>query len=145
MSSLVEVLHVIDTYRIGGPGKTVINSAKYIDRRRYRVHVASFTSLDDSRNEFATAVRAADIPYLALPETRRVNLSHLWSIREYVRRERVSILHLHGYRYGRARFHCDTRAARGVGDDTPRLDSKQSPSARADPARLASLPALPWR
>lgn len=98
MSELIHVLHVIDTYRIGGPGKTIVNSARYIDQSRYRVHVASFTSLNENRNEFANRVRETGIPYLPLPETRRVNLSHLGMIREYVRRERISILHLHGYR-----------------------------------------------
>src|SRR4029450_10582114 len=98
MNSLVKILHIIDTYRIGGPGKTIINSARYIDKRRYCVHVASFTSLDDSQNEFAAAGGAGGIPCVAVPETRRVNLSHLKAIRDYVRRERVSILHLHGYR-----------------------------------------------
>lgn len=98
MSGRRQVLHVIDTYRIGGPGKTIINSARYIDAARYRIHVASFTSLDAQRNEFAAAVRSASIPFLPLPETRRVNLSHLSLLRSYVRRERIDLLHLHGYR-----------------------------------------------
>ena len=95
---MVDVLHLIDTYRIGGPGKTIINAARYIDSGRYRVHVASFTSLDPHRNEFAAAVRAAGIPYLQLTETRRFNLSHLSQLREYIQQHNVRLLHTHGYR-----------------------------------------------
>lgn len=95
---MIEVLHLIDSYRIGGPGKTIINSARYINRREYRVHVASFTSPTKPHNEFATAVRAAGIPYLELPETRRFNWSHVSTLRDYVRRHRIRVLHAHGYR-----------------------------------------------
>lgn len=95
---MIDVLHLIDSYRIGGPGKTIINSARYIDTREYRVHVASFTSAAKPHNEFATAVRAAGIPYLELPETRRFNWSHVSTLRGYVRRHQIRILHAHGYR-----------------------------------------------
>ena len=50
-------LHLIDTYRIGGPGKTIINSAKFIDPA-YRVHVGAFTRPQPGFDEFSTAVRA---------------------------------------------------------------------------------------
>lgn len=95
---MVDVLHLIDTYRIGGPGKTIINSARYIDGRRYRVHVASFTSPMPERNEFAAAVREAGVPYLELLETKRVNLSHVSLLRAYMRQHGIRILHAHGYR-----------------------------------------------
>jgi glycosyltransferase involved in cell wall biosynthesis len=96
--AVIDVLHLIDTYRIGGPGKTIINSARFIDRTRFRVHVGSFTSLDDSRNEFAAAVRAADIPYLDLRETGRFNAQHIGLVRRYIRRHGIGLIHGHGYR-----------------------------------------------
>jgi glycosyltransferase involved in cell wall biosynthesis len=92
------VLHLIDTYRIGGPGKTIINSAKYIDRTRLDVHVASFTNPSRGHNEFSSAVTAAGIPYLELRETRRFNSSHVFELRRYMRRHAIDLLHTHGYR-----------------------------------------------
>ncbi len=94
---MTEVLHLIDSYRIGGPGKTILNSARFIDRTRFRVHVASFTHPDPSRNELADAARTAGIPYLHLAEEGATIRQHLSSIRDYVRRNRISILHTHGY------------------------------------------------
>ncbi len=111
---MIEVLHLIDTYRIGGPGKTIINSAKYIDRSRYRVHVGSFTDpVRTERNEFAHAVQAAGIPYLDLPETKRFNFDHLGRIRGYVKTHRIAVVHAHGYRTD-AMAYLATRAMPGV-------------------------------
>jgi glycosyltransferase involved in cell wall biosynthesis len=96
---MIDVLHLIDTYRIGGPGKTIINSALFIDRARFRIHVGSFTDpVRTDRNEFARAVQANGIPYLELAETRRINLAHVGLIRRYVREHGVTIVHAHGYR-----------------------------------------------
>ena len=95
---MIDVLHLIDTYRIGGPGKTIINSARYIDPARYRIHVASFTNTNFARNEFAEAVRRAGLPYLELKETRRFNRDHVEQIRDYVSRHAIGIVHTHGYR-----------------------------------------------
>ena len=95
---MIDVLHLIDTYRIGGPGKTIINSARFIDSVRFRIHVGAFTDLDDSRNEFARAVRDAGIPFLDLRETARVNVGHVGQLRRYVRTAGIRIVHAHGYR-----------------------------------------------
>jgi len=95
---MTEVLHLIDTYRIGGPGKTIINSARHIDSGRFRLHVGAFTHADESRNEFARAVRAAGIPFLDLRETRRVNVGHIGQLRRYIRDANIRIVHAHGYR-----------------------------------------------
>jgi glycosyltransferase involved in cell wall biosynthesis len=111
---MTEVLHLIDTYRVGGPGKTIINSAKYIDRTRYRVHVGAFTNPRAGHDEFATAVRAAAIPFLDLKETRRVQPEHVLQIRRYIRDQHIRIVHLHGYRTDLMGY-LATRGLRGVG------------------------------
>lgn len=95
---MIDVLHLIDTYRIGGPGKTIINSARFIDRSAYRVHVAAFLHPDDAKNDFAHAVAAAGIPLLPLRETSRFPVSFIGALRAYVRREGIRIVHPHGYR-----------------------------------------------
>ena len=95
---MVDVLHLIDTYRIGGPGKTIINSAKFIDPAGYRVHVGAFTRTQPGFDEFSSAVRAAGIPFLDLPERRRIEPGHVGLIRRYVREHGIRIVHPHGYR-----------------------------------------------
>ena len=92
------ILHLIDTARIGGPGKTILNSARFIDHKRFHIHVGAFTGFDPSRNEFASAVSGAGIPLLSLPERRRFDLGHVAAIRAYVRTHDVRIVHTHGYK-----------------------------------------------
>jgi len=95
---MIDVLHLIDTYRIGGPGKTVLNSSRFIDTRRYRVHVGSFLHPDASKNEFHHAAAKMGVPFLPLPEVSRLGTEHLGGIRRYVRRHGIRIVHAHGYR-----------------------------------------------
>lgn len=92
------VLHLIDTYRIGGPGKTILNSARFIDRTRFRLAVAAFTPARTGHTEFSAAVERAGIPFLDLRETQRFDLQHVRRLREHLRRHRVEVLHTHGYR-----------------------------------------------
>lgn len=92
------VLHLIDSYRIGGPGKTILNSARFIDTGRYELMVASFAPGDESLNEFGQASRNAGIPYHGLVERRRFDLSQATALRELLVRERIDIFHSHGYK-----------------------------------------------
>jgi len=95
---MINILHFIDHYNIGGPGKTIINSAKYIDSGHFFIHVSSFMQPDGQMTEFARAVRSARIPYIPLTDARGINLTALRTLRDYMRRHRINILHTHGYK-----------------------------------------------
>ncbi|MEN6464877.1 MAG: glycosyltransferase family 4 protein [Syntrophaceae bacterium] len=92
----VRVLHFIDHSRVGGPGKTILNSAKYIDRDRYEVHAALFCN--GSGTDFSITVEERGIPCLTLRDRNGIEWSHIRDLREYIRRERIDILHTHGYK-----------------------------------------------
>ena len=92
------ILHLIDSYRIGGPGKTILNSARFIDSNRFRLQVASFAPPDESVNEFGNAVITAGIPYHGLVENKRFDLSQAAALRELLSREKIDIFHSHGYK-----------------------------------------------
>lgn len=95
---MTAVLHLIDTYRVGGPGKTILNSARFVDRARYTLHVAAFTPGSNGGTDFSRAVSAARIPFLDLRERGRLDASHASHIRAYVREHDIRLLHTHGYR-----------------------------------------------
>ena len=92
------VLHLIDSYRIGGPGKTIMNSARFIDNSRFNLLVASFAHRNESLNEFGRAVTKAGIPYHGIVERKRFDLSQAAVIRDLLSRERIDIFHSHGYK-----------------------------------------------
>ena len=81
----VRVLHLIDHYRIGGPGKTIINSAKYIDHNRFSIHVASFIDGDITDTDFSRVVTEFGIPYLPLPDKRGITPEQLKLLRQYIK------------------------------------------------------------
>ena len=94
----INILHIIDHYRIGGPGKTIINSAKFIDSRRFVVHISSFINPEKGCGEFPKVVIEQKIPYIGLPDRRGVSCTQLWRLRRYIRKNKIRILHTHGYK-----------------------------------------------
>jgi len=92
------ILHLIDHYRIGGPGKTIINSVSYINKEKYQIHVSSFIDADVGISEFSKACLSDGIPYLALMDKAGINYNHLKTIKSYLKDNNIQILHSHGYK-----------------------------------------------
>lgn len=92
------ILHLIDHYRIGGPGKTIINSVGYINKEKYQIHVSSFVDSDVGCSEFSKACLSYGIPYLALKDKAGINYNHLRTIKSYLKDNNIQILHSHGYK-----------------------------------------------
>ncbi len=94
----IKVLHLIDQYRTGGPGKTIMNTAKYIDHVRFEVHVGLFFSEESPNSEFVDRIRKEGIPHLLLADKRGINLFNLRKLTIYIRKEGIKIIHTHGYK-----------------------------------------------
>ncbi len=94
----INILHLIDQHRIGGPGKTIINTAKHIDRERFTIHTASFVPVEQGTTELAARLQDEQIPYLALNDCRGVSRQNLQRLQDYARRYRIDVLHGHGYK-----------------------------------------------
>ncbi len=92
------VLHIIDQYKIGGPGKTILNSARFIDKERYEIHVATFLPDGAGHTELSHKISAEKIPLLYLRDVRGLSLDNLVRLRAYIRRHQISIFHCHGYK-----------------------------------------------
>lgn len=56
------VLDLRDTFEIGGPGKTIIETYRAIDRRCFDMHVGVFARHQDERSPFIDAARNAGLP-----------------------------------------------------------------------------------
>lgn len=93
---IVRILHFIDHSRVGGPGKTILNSAKFIDRGRFEIYAACFCNGNGS--DLSRAVEERGIPHLALRDRNGVEWSHVSDMREYILANRIDVLHTHGYK-----------------------------------------------
>jgi glycosyltransferase involved in cell wall biosynthesis len=95
---MINILHFIDHYRVGGPGKTIINSARFIDRGKFRIHVGTFASQGEDLTEFQKFVQCENIPLLTLPDRRGFEFKTLKRLYSYVTEKSINILHSHGYK-----------------------------------------------
>ena len=70
---MINVLHLMDQYRFGGPGKTIINTAKYIDRKRFALYVGSFLP-SGQETELSGEVIRNGIDLLVLKDIRGISV-----------------------------------------------------------------------
>ncbi len=95
----VQILHLVDTYRVGGPGNTIINSAKYIDRRYFDIHVGSFVKPSSQGDtDLSIRIRNSGIEHLRLIDKRGIRSAHIRQVLEHIEMHRVRIVHTHGYK-----------------------------------------------
>jgi glycosyltransferase involved in cell wall biosynthesis len=99
MRHIYNVLHLIDHYRIGGPGKTILNSHRFIDSHRYRLHLAVFSPLERVvQSELVLAAQKVGLPVLQLPDHRGINRTAAATLKQYLIEKEIHILHSHGYK-----------------------------------------------
>lgn len=94
----LRVLHIIDQHKIGGPGKTIVNSARFSDKQRFEIHVATFLPGGNLNTELSREICSKNIPHLFLIDVPGINIENFNRLREYIRRCKISILHCHGYK-----------------------------------------------
>lgn len=100
MSSRETVLHVrIVSGRGGGPEKTILNSARFLEGTAYRsiavyLHAPGDTGIDD----LAEKAREKGSPFVALTDEHIIDFKTLKALRELCKRENVAIWHGHDYK-----------------------------------------------
>lgn len=98
-NNLIKVLHLIDHYKIGGPGKTIVNSYRYIDKSVFEIHAGTFkATINHGSSEFINRLREVKVPMIALPDGRGVFLKSCLMLAKYVKVKKISIIHAHGYK-----------------------------------------------
>ncbi len=92
----ISILHLRDTYEIGGPGKTILETYRAIDRDRFRLHLGVFLrkgERDDS--PFITAARRLGIPVHCIEGIHQCDLRMIGRVNRIVREQHIDIVHAH--------------------------------------------------
>jgi glycosyltransferase involved in cell wall biosynthesis len=90
------ILDLRDTYEIGGPGKTIIETFHAIDARRFRLHLGVFaTRHETEETPFIKAARAAGMPVHLLRGFNQYDPTLVWRIAQLVKSLGVDIVHAH--------------------------------------------------
>jgi len=92
----ISILDLRDTYEIGGPGKTILETYRAIDRDRFRMHLGVFlTRQETDASPFVAAARATGMPVHLIRGFNQYDLRMVWRLAALVRELGVDIVHAH--------------------------------------------------
>jgi glycosyltransferase involved in cell wall biosynthesis len=89
--SEISVLHVLDTLALGGAERAAVNLVNELPRDRYRPYLCT-TRMEGPLREAV----AADVGQLALRRKSRFDPSAIRRLVDFIRRQKIAILHAHG-------------------------------------------------
>lgn len=92
----VRVLDLRDTHEIGGPGKTILETYRFIDSSRFELHLGVFlTNAERDDSPFITAARQLGMPVHLIRGVHQYDPRMIWRVARLVERLDIDILHAH--------------------------------------------------
>lgn len=90
------VLHLRDTYEIGGPGKTILETHRAIDRERFRLHLGVFLTHGESGDSpFTVEARRLDMPVHFVRGRHQYDPRMIGRVINLVKALQIDIVHAH--------------------------------------------------
>ena len=92
----IRVLDLRDTHEIGGPGKTILETFRAIDREKFELHLAVFRAPGDREDTpFLKASREIGMPIHEIAGHGPYDPGQVWRLSQLVRDGRFDIVHPH--------------------------------------------------
>lgn len=92
----LNILDLRDTYEIGGPGKTIIETFRAIDPARFRLHLGVFATRHESDDTpFVSAARACGMPVHMIRGFNQYDPRLVWRVAALVKTLNTDIVHAH--------------------------------------------------
>lgn len=92
----LNVLDLRDTYEIGGPGKTIIETFRAIDPARFRLHLGVFATRHEGHDSpFVRAARACGMPVHVIRGFNQYDPRLIWRVAALVKALNIDIVHAH--------------------------------------------------
>lgn len=96
MNRPLQVLHLRDTEEIGGPGKTILETHRAIDRARFSLHLGVFlTGGERGDTPFVNAARQCGLPVHLIRGATRYDPGMVLEVVRLVRQHQIDVLHAH--------------------------------------------------
>jgi len=96
MSGLIKVLHLRDTYEVGGPGKTILETVSHIDKSLFSVSIAVFgTGSETGESPFLSEARNRGITVHEIRSRGRYDPLIIREIVFLVKKFKIDVLHTH--------------------------------------------------
>lgn len=92
----VSILHLRDTYEIGGPGKTILETFRAIDRSRFQLHLGIFLRRGETPDSpFIKEAKRIGMPLHFITGFHQYDLRMALKINEVAKVEQIDIIHAH--------------------------------------------------
>ncbi|CUQ67390.1 glycosyltransferase [Candidatus Nitrospira inopinata] len=92
----VLVLHLRDTYEIGGPGKTILETFRAIDQCRFQLHLGVFLKRGEAQDSpFIKEAKHIGMPVHFIIGDHQYDPRMIVKVNEVVRSEKIDIVHAH--------------------------------------------------
>ena len=95
---MIKVLHLRDTKKVCGPGKTILETVSRIDTDEFRLIIGLFLEKNENDNLYMKTAMARNIPVLPIRFRNRLDLSVIFHIITIIKENRIDILHSHEYK-----------------------------------------------
>jgi len=95
---MINVLHLRDTDRICGPGKTIIETCARIDKSKYNLKIGLFLLDSQTNNEYKKAAEKRGIDVIPLVTSNQFDLRIIFKIITVIKEHNIHILHSHEYK-----------------------------------------------
>lgn len=92
----LNILDLRDTYEIGGPGKTILETYRAIDSTRFRLHLGVFLTRHESGDTpFVAAARAQGMPVHLIRGFNQYDPRMIWQVVRLIDALGIDIVHAH--------------------------------------------------
>lgn len=95
---MIRILHLIDTDKACGPGRTVLESARALQNTNYNITIAAFNINKNMDNPYLGEVQACGLQQVLIPTRHQADLIAIEKLRNTIEKHRIDILHTHGYK-----------------------------------------------
>jgi glycosyltransferase involved in cell wall biosynthesis len=89
-----KILEISSDSRIGGVTRHILTLAKYIDRKKYKFIIVSCSGW------FIDEAQRQKLDYFKCNFQSAFDLRHIWKLRQFIKKEKPNLIHLHGVRAG---------------------------------------------
>lgn len=92
----LNILHLRDTHEIGGPGKTILETHRAIDRERFRLHLGVFVARGESGDTpFTAEAKRVNMPVHLIRGCNQYDPRMIGRVIDLVKTFQIDIVHAH--------------------------------------------------
>jgi len=94
----IKVLDLRDSPWVDGPGRTILNTASYIDKNKCEIIVGGFCAGNLEENEYLSEAKRRNLTIEVIREKSAFDLNVLKEIKNLIKKHSIHILHSHEFR-----------------------------------------------